>query len=296
MRVFVTGPTGYIGSALVRALVAAGHEVTGLCRTAERERSLTALGGKPLRGDYKDLRSFLAKALEHDAFVHAAMEYSPEGKSRGGENVLALIEAAKGTGRPRSIVFTSGVWVLGDTRGLTDEAAPADHPAAAVTWRVPQESAVLAAGDDRVATAVLRPGIVYGRKGGFVTQWFTAAQQDGVVTYVGDGKNHWSFIHADDLAALYRVLLERQARGVFHGVDEKPTLLATAARLASEAAGRGATRSMALEAARKTMGPTADALVLDQQVLATRARELGWKPGHASFAEGVKAAYREFAG
>ncbi len=295
MHVFVTGSTGYVGSAIVRALVGAGHRVSGLVRSAERERALVALGGAPVRGDYKDLSTFLDAAQKCDAFVHAAIEYSADGIAKGGSNVLAVIEAAARTGKPRSALYTSGVWVLGQTHGPADESAPTDHPAAAVTWRPAQEQAVLRAGGDACATAVIRPGIVYGRKGGFVAQWFTSAQQDGVVTYVGDGKNRWPFVHVDDLARLYLLVLERRASGIFHGVDGHSTAVADAARAASQAAGRaGAVKSHPVERARATMGPVADAVAMDQDVVTTRSTELGWKPERASFLEGVRAAYKEF--
>ncbi len=166
-----------------------------------------------------------------------------------------------------------------------------------MAWRPAHERLVLGSTTETLATAVIRPGMVYGGKGGLVSSLFASAVNEGVVAYVGDGRNRWSLVHRDDLAVLYRLVLERRAREVFHGVDGVPARTAELARAAAEAAGKGgATRSVPLEEARKQMGPVADALVLDQVVVTRRAGELGWKPARRSFLESARAAYLEWRG
>jgi nucleoside-diphosphate-sugar epimerase len=290
MRVFVTGATGYIGSAIVAALVRAGHRVAGLSRSPEKDDLLRRLGAEPVRGALGEI-SALAPLLDaQDALVHAAIDYGL-GPPADREAIDAFLDAAR-RGGPRAVVYTSGVWVLGATPpgARADEGTRIDHPAEAVAWRPAHERLVFDADVQGVTAAVVRPGMVYGGKGGIVGP---ALFGDGGI--VGDGENRWSFVHRDDLAELYRLVLEAGATGPFHGVDGAPTRLADAARAASAAAGRGgAFRAIPLAEARRTMGPMADALVMDQAVATTRGPEVGWRPARASFVERAAEACREW--
>jgi nucleoside-diphosphate-sugar epimerase len=292
MYVFVSGGTGYIGSEVVKALAQAGHEVTALVRSPEKAARIKSLGARPHVGDYKNLASFKAAALASDAVIHTAMEYSPEGIQKNSENLLEIIKAAK-SGGPKIVVFTTGVWVLGNAEG--DESASTDHPAQAVAWRVPQEKAVLAAASEGVGVAVVRPGIVYGGKRGTIGGWFTAAQKEGAVSYAGAGDNHWSFVHNSDLAQLYALIAEKRGRGIYHGVDGKPVRLADAARAVQKAAGKsGEPKSIPAAEALKGMGPLAEAFMLDQKISATRSVELGWGPKHPDFVSDAPKAFSEW--
>ena len=122
-----------------------------------------------------------------------------------------------------------------------------------------------------------------------------AAAETGAARFVGDGENHWSMIHRNDLATLYLRIVEERAAGIFHGVDDSPTRVIDIARAASEAAGAGGeTRSVPVEEARESLGQVADTLLLDQTLVTHRGEEIGWKPAHASFVEGAGAAWREY--
>lgn len=296
MRVFITGGTGYIGSAIVRALVEAGHSVTGLVRSPEKEALLRGLRATPVRGDLKDPSTYRTVAAEHEATIHAAFEYSDRGVDVDRVAIGTLLAAAKTESGPRSVVYTSGVWVLGNTgERPADEDVSTARAAPVVVWRPRHERLVLDAGSDQLATAVIRPGMVYGGKGGQVVSFFALAAEEGAAAYVGSGANRWSLVHRDDLAHLYRLVVEKRARGIFHGVDGAPVAVADVARAASQAAGKGgATRSIRLEEARRQMGPMADALCLDQLVSTRRSAELGWKPKRASFPDSARAAFDEW--
>lgn len=294
MRVFVTGATGYLGSAVVAELVRGGHDVVGLVRSPGSEARARELGAETVVGSVEDPASWEERAAGADALLHLAFDYDdPVATDRAA--IDALLGAARaGTGES-IVVYTSGCWVVGNTgEDPADESVELD-PAGIVAWRPDHERHVLGASGVRVATAVVRPGMVYGGAGGIVTGFFESAERTGAAEYVGDGHNRWSFVHREDLAALYRRIVERRAEGVFHGVDGRPVRLIDAARVASEAAGAGGeVRSIPLEEARESMGPMADALTLDQFLTAPRARALGWRPARPSFVDAAGGAWREY--
>lgn len=292
MRIFVTGATGYVGGAVVAALVRAGHAVSGLSRSPERDAAVRALGASPVRGALGQLGLLADAVAQHDAAVHAAVDYGL-GPPADADALAALLEGARRAGRPFAVVYTSGVWVLGERSTPADEATPTDRPAVAVAWRPAHERRVLDAAGGAVATAVIRPGILYGEKRGLVAPWFQSAQAEGRAAFVGDGAQRWAFVHRDDLAELYRLVLERRAQGVFHGVDGAAPTVAEAAAAASRAAGKGgAVRAIPVAEARRSYGPVADALVMDQVVVSARAAEVGWAPRHPPFVEGAAETYR----
>lgn len=295
MRVFVTGATGYIGSAVVKALVKAGHQVTGLVRSDEKVIELKALGATPLRGDLKVTASYWNAAAEHDGVVHIGFEYGPEGVAADRKALGALMETARASGKPRSFVYTSGVLCLGNTG---DKPADEDAPANAiplVAWRPAHEQLTLDAATDHLTTAVIRPGFVYGGAKGLIAGYFESATKEGAATYIGDGQNRMSLVHRDDLAELYRLAVEKRARGMFHGVDGAAPQIAALAKAASEAAGKGgATRSISVEQARQTMGPFAEAVCTHQVVMTKRSAALGWRPMHKRALDAMAEVFAEW--
>jgi nucleoside-diphosphate-sugar epimerase len=295
MRILVTGATGYVGHAVVRELSAAGHEVTGLVRNAEKAAIVERLGARAVLGDIKDPGSYREAAADQDALVHTAFEYSAEGVDADRKAVGTLIAAAL-AGKVQVLVYTSGIWVLGETGDTPAfEGATTDHPAALVAWRPAHEKMVLAAANDFLATAVVRPGMVYGGAGGLIGSYFESAEKRGASQYIGNGRNRIPMIHVEDLGRYYKAVVEHRGRGVFHAVDGNAVQLADVARAASEAAGQGgATRSLPLDEARQKMGPIVDALTLDQVIESGRNVELGWRPLHESFLGEAEAAYREW--
>jgi nucleoside-diphosphate-sugar epimerase len=298
MRVFLTGASGYIGSAVARELVRAGHEVTGMHHSAGTADVVRAAGATPVRGDIADPATYAESAAEHDVLIHLAAD--PENQvAADAAAVDTLIEAARSHMiRDAHLIYTSGCWALGDTGGMpADEDYPLDHPAEIAAWRSANEERVLGMpgeGSDLTAT-VIRPGYVYGGVSGLVTPLFASAAETGAARFVGDGENRWSMIHRNDLATLYLRVVEERAPGIFHGVDDSPTRLVDVARAASEAAGAGGeTESVPLEEARRSLGPVADALLLDQTIVTRRAEEVGWRPAYPSFVAGAGAAWREY--
>jgi nucleoside-diphosphate-sugar epimerase len=264
LNVFLTGATGYIGGAIADALLAAGHSVSGLARSDQAARTLTAKGVTPIAGDLSRPASLAKAASSSDGVIHA-------GTTNDGPidqaAVQAMLDALRGSGKP--FLYTSGIWVLGDTGGkVADESWPT-NPAVLVAWRPAMEQLVIAAASTAVRSVVIRPGIVYGRSGGIPAEFSKSP------LYVGTGENHWPMVHVDDLADLYiRALLDAPAGALFHATDGS----AYRVREIAQAANANA-QSWPLEEARKTLGAYADALVLDQLVSSEKAkRTLGWQP------------------
>jgi nucleoside-diphosphate-sugar epimerase len=298
MRVFMTGASGYIGLAVARELVRAGHEVTGMHHSPESATRVRAAGATPILGDLVDPGTYAEAASGHDVLIHLAFDpEEPLAADRAA--VDTLIEAARShMVHDAHLIYTSGCWVLGETGDEpADEDTEVDHPAQVVAWRPAHEERLLGMTGEgsNLTPTVIRPGVVYGGTGGLVTTLFASAAEEGAARYVGDGENRWSLIHRNDLATFYRLVVEERADGIFHAVDGTPVRVLDMARAASEAAGAGGkTRGTPLEEARAELGPVADALVLDQVIVTRRAGEVGWEPTHSSFVEGAGAAWREY--
>ena len=163
---------------------------------------------------------------------------------------------------------------------MADEESPLD-PTPLVAWRPAIERLVLEAAKRHVRTAVIRPTVVYGRRGGIVGRMVDSARVDGVARFVGSGENHWSLVHVDDLADLYGRALEQAPAGtLLLAASGKALQVREIAKAVSRAAGiSGRIQSWPLEQARQQLGPYADALVLDQQISGAKAaRLLGWSP------------------
>ena len=285
MRIFLTGATGYVGAAVLDALVRGGHDVTALVRTNEKAKLVAKRGAHPVIGNLADADSFKGAAEAQDGYVHTAFDYSASGGPAVEQAALAAIVAA--AKRPRTggaspskrfVIYTSGVWILGKTPEPASEDAPI-NPIAMAAFRPAHERLVLDAGGDHLRAIVVRPGVVYGGGSGMVADLFKSAS-NGLVRVIGDGNNHWPLVYDRDLADLYaRIVAQDDASGIYHANDEgdervndivdaiKPYLPV-----------KPDVRRVPIEEARTKMGPYAEALALDQVVRSPRARALGWTP------------------
>jgi nucleoside-diphosphate-sugar epimerase len=294
MRIFVTGGTGYIGSAVVRHLVRAGHSVTGLSRTPEARARLQSWGAEGALGRLETPSTYGPLAAEHDAAVHLGYATGEEVGAADRTAVDTLLAAAEGKSKLAGVVYTSGVLALGPAGQTAAYEDASTARAIFNTWRPANERLVLAANSPMLATAVIRPGWVYGGKGGLAADYFETALADGAAVYIGDGHNRMPVVQRDDIAELYRLLLEQRASGIFHGVEEPPARIIDYATAASRAAGKGgAVRSLPLAEAKKTIGTLAEMMCLDQWVGSRRAQALGWKP-RGSFVENAAQTFAEW--
>jgi nucleoside-diphosphate-sugar epimerase len=219
MRVFVTGATGFIGSALVKELIGAGHTVLGLTRSEAGAKALAAAGADVHHGDLKDLDSLRSGAAAADGVIHLAFVHDFSNFAESCEidrrAIEALGAALKGSNRP--LVVTSGVGLLAPDRIATEDDKPArDFP------RVSETTALALTADGLNASVMRLPQVHDTVKQGLVTYAIAIARERGAFAYIGDGHNRWPAAHVVDVARLYRLALEKAEPGaIYHAVAEE---------------------------------------------------------------------------
>lgn len=292
MRIFLTGGTGYIGSAVLDAFVRAGHHVDALVRNRERAALVQQRGACPLLGDLSQPASYADVAACADGAIHTAFEHSPRGAALDATVLETLLRPTGSS--THVVIYTSGVWVLGRQPVPADESAPV-NPAPHVSWRPAHEQRVVNAAAGGLRTAVIRPGIVYGGSRGLVSDLLKDAA-NGLVRTVGAGDNHWPLVYDRDLGELFvRIATNPAASGLFHANDEGDECVNDlVAAIAEHVALRPSVRRVPLDEARKKIGPVADALVLDQLIRSPRARQLGWNPSLHSVGGNVARLFEEW--
>lgn len=276
MRIFLTGGTGYIGSAVLDAFVKAGHHVDALVRNPEKAARVQARGARPVLGDLAEPASYADAAAAADGVVLAALEDSPRGVELDATAIDTVLATPVRPGR--FVIYTSGIWILGPAPASVDESAPL-NPIELAAWRPAHEQRVLNAATAGWRPVVVRPGIVYGGHKGIVGDLLKDAA-NSLIRIVGSGENHWPLVYDRDLADLFvKLAANPEASGVYHANDEgDETVNEIVAALSEHAKTEPSIRRVPIAEARQKMGPYADALALDQIVRSPRARALGWSP------------------
>jgi nucleoside-diphosphate-sugar epimerase len=298
MRVLITGGTGYIGSAVLEAALRAGHHVTALVRDPQKAEHVKLRGAHPIIGDLSTPAGYLAAAEDSDVIVHTAYERTKTGVEVDRHAIETLLGAASrrvDAGFAAAFIYTSGIWVLGNTNGPAAEDAPL-NPTPLVAWRPGHEALTQTLSrDGRIRVAIVRPAVVYGGARGIISDLLKDAR-NGLVRVVGDGNNHWPCVYDRDLADLYvRLMARPDAAGIFHANDEADERVSDIVdAIARHVMLQQDIRHVPMEEARAKMGPYADALALDQMVRSPRARALGWSPTLHSVAGNVARLIEEF--
>lgn len=278
MRVFVTGATGFIGSAVVRELIDAGHQVLGLARSEAGAEFLTAAGAQVHRGDLEDLESLRSGAAASDAIIHTAFRHdwtkfaeSSELDKRAIDTIGAVLQNSS-----RPFIVSSGVGVA------QGRAATENDPPFPVSPSYPRasETTAVALMERGVHASVMRlPQVHDTVKQGLVTPLIAIARAKGVSAYVGDGQNRWPAAHIADVARLYRLAIEKgSARARYHAVAEEGVPLKDIAT----AIGRGLKipiTSISQEQAQEHFGFLGFFAGRDAQISSAQTRaNLGWNP------------------
>ncbi|GIG65790.1 NAD-dependent epimerase/dehydratase family protein [Phytomonospora endophytica] len=277
VKVLVVGGTGYIGAAVVHALLAHGHAVVAMSRSGKSPHE----GAEGRQGGLDVPEVLAAAAAEADAVVHTA---APTGDERV---EAAAIDALSGPGRP--FLYTSGIWSLGATgRDPVDESAPT-NPLAISAFRPRVEQRVLAAGG-----TVIRPGIVYGHGAGIPAMLVGWAAEHGSGRYVGSCATRWPMVHVDDLADLFaRILQSVEPPRLWHAVDEPAvSTVALAAAADVAAGGPGTAERWTVGRAAELVGENfATALATDQAVTSAHTARLGWAPKRSAVEDMASGSY-----
>ena len=221
MRVFVTGATGFIGSAIVRELIEAGHRVLGLARSDKAAASLAAEGAQVHRGSLEDLESLRSAAADTDAVIHMAFihdfnNYAPA--AAADRHAIEMLGATL-AGLDRPLIVTSGTLLAQNQGGLATE-----NDGANPAFPRKSEDAALAAAERGARVSIVRlPPSVHGSGDhGFIPALIKIAREKGVSAYIGDGLNRWPAVHRLDAAQLYRLVLEKGSAGAtYHGVADE---------------------------------------------------------------------------
>jgi nucleoside-diphosphate-sugar epimerase len=284
MNVALTGATGFIGSHVLAELQKHGHEVRALVRDDAQADIVATRGATPIVVDLYDRPAVVSALRTADGAIHTASPGDATSANLDAAVADAAIEAFAGTGKP--YLQISGAWVYGNNLAISEE-SPMNAPAL-VAWRQPIERRVLDAADMR--GVVIVSGVAYGDGGGGVPGVLLGSPRDdaGNLIMLGTGQQHWSTVHAADLADFFRRVLENDsARGYYvigNGANSTVAELTEAAAVAVGAPGAVAGSD---EEARTRLGDYfAEVLLLDQSTNAAKARtELDWHPSHPGLVE-----------
>jgi nucleoside-diphosphate-sugar epimerase len=284
MKVALTGATGFIGSHVLADLDKHGHEVTALVRNDDQADIVAARGATPTVVELYDRPAVGRIFGDVDGAIHTASPGDATSADLDSAVVDAAIEAFAGTGKP--YLHISGIWIYGTNTSITEDSP--FHAPALVAWKEPIERRVLDAKDIRGVVVV--SSAAYGDGGGGIPGLLLGSPRDahGNLIMLGTGQQHWSTIHAADLADLFRRILEHDtARGYYvTGNGLNPTV-AELTEAAAVAAGASGAVPGSDQEARKRLGEYfADVLLLDQGTTAAKARtELDWSPSHPGLVE-----------
>jgi nucleoside-diphosphate-sugar epimerase len=286
MRVFVTGATGWIGSAVVPELIGAGHHVVGLARSDASAAALTAAGAEAHRGAVDDPDSLRSGAAASDGVIHLAFKHDEafaghfEAAADADRLAIEVLGGAlEGSGRP--LVIASGLAGLRVGAVATEEDVPDPTSPAGHRTLSERTALSLAASGVRSSSVRLAPSVHGDGDTGFVATLVAIARDKGVAGYIGDGTNHWPAVHRLDAARLFRLALETAPPGsVLHGAAEQGVPL----RAVAEAIGRHLdvpVASIAPEDAGEHFGWLAGFLAIDVMASSARTRDLlAWQPAH----------------
>lgn len=281
MRVFVTGGTGVIGSAVARTLIAHGHRVMALARSEAAATRLAARGATPMLGDISSPQAWVAGLPGIDAVIHMACDFTSDMGPVELRMLNALLPAlAARPGRIR-FIYTGGCWLFGATNDTIATERAAFRPLPAFAWMVPHLQRVLASHE--IHGIVIHPAMVYEPDGGVFRRFARETFNGEAIRIVAGGDVRWPLVHRNDLAALYALALDRAPAGSSYiGAAIEGCPVGRIARaFARRSGGPSKPTIISADAIAAELGEWARGYALDQRLSGDKARqELGWQPKH----------------
>ena len=287
MRIFVTGASGWIGSAVVPELIRAGHQVLGLARSDASAKAVADLGAEVLRGDLNDTDVLRAGTLDSDGVIHLAFVVPSVSEAATRADARAIETFATGLAGSGKPLVISGATLVTPGRPATerDELIAAGPIAARIAN---MQAALAATGRGVRSCLVMLPRSVHGQgeRHGFVPQLVAAARAKGVSGYIGDGTSRWPAVHVQDAASLYRLAIEQAPAGaVLNAVGDEGVPV----REIAEAIGRHLNLPARSRPAGEFGGMLVRILGTDMPASSTITQELlGWKPTHPGLIEDIE--------
>jgi nucleoside-diphosphate-sugar epimerase len=287
MRIFVTGASGWIGSAVVPELIGAGHQVLGLARSDASAKEVAGMGAEVLRGDLNDTGVLRAGTLDSDGVIHLAFVVPSVSEAATRTDAKAIETFAAGLAGSGKPLVISGATLVTPGRPATErDELIAAGPIAA---RIANMQAALATADRGIRSClVMLPRSVHGRgeRHGFIPQLIAAARAKGVSGYIGDGASRWPAVHVQDAASLYRLAIEQAPAGaVLNAVGDEGVPV----RAIAEAIGRHLNLPARSLPAEEFGGMLVPLLSRDMPASSAITRELlGWQPTHPDLIEDIE--------
>ena len=276
MSILLTGGSGFVGSSVLKALIAAGYSVDAVVRSDEAGEKVAAAGARALEHILPDTDWLTLELEQSDGFIHTATPDDGSGAEFDDAVIDSVIAAFTGTDKP--FIYTGGVWVHGNGSDITEE-TPIAAPEV-TSWREERVQKLFASG---INVSVIEPGIVYGYGKGIPNVISGAPRtESGALTLLGTGDQHWTTVHVDDLAELYVLVLQNATGGErYLGVNGESVTVRQLAEAVVGSGGEVALGDLAVTEQALGKGFT-EALLLDQQASGAKARALGWNPSRPS--------------
>ncbi len=294
MKVLITGATGYIGFNVSQAFRRAGHSVIGLILAGSQSALLEKNEIVPLVGDLQQPETYREAAMECDVLVHCAADYAHDWAGSDRLTIQTMISASQASPQPKTVIFTSGSWVYGNSNGKVLDETASLSPIQIGSHRPAIEQMLLSA--DNTRGLVIRPANVYGKREGMLNQWFDDTFHGRDLVIAGSGYNHWPMIHVDDLAMGYLQAAESSGAQnnagseIFHFAGpNQPTVRELVSAIVRITGFAGSVLYVPLNQALQSMGPNAEAIALDLELDSSKAqRLLGWKARHPGFIQDIE--------
>jgi nucleoside-diphosphate-sugar epimerase len=297
MKICVTGGTGYVGKYLSLYLKNNGHDTSVVVRSKKSEDIAKELGLKFISGDLNNLDDLIPKLKSFDAVIHCAFDYTIDFKKSVDLDRIFLNSLLNQDNlKLKHFIYTSSAYALhNDKNEIYDESIDISLLPYSDKWIFRHEKIVNDACSDKLKTSVIRAGMVYGGFGGSMDSFFDEAHRTRKLFMPGDGNNFWSFIHVNDLARMYALILQNNSTGIFHGIDSKPLkVIDVFNAINSTCTNQSEIIGLSGETAINKYGLYYNTYLSDIRVISRRKSEINWVLEKTDFITSIQTVFDEW--